>query len=102
MVQLRVGGHTYRVVTSATDEELQRLAAVVEQKLTAVVPSGKAVPPHAMLLAALALAHDLEEERARSSALAERARGAFGRILQRVDAALGSTAAGDGSPSESG
>lgn len=88
-VQLRVGGQTYRVVTSASDEELQRLAAVVDQKLAAVVPAGRQVTPQAMLLAAMALAHDLEEERARSSTVTQRARGAVGRMIERVDAALG-------------
>jgi cell division protein ZapA len=88
-VQLRVGGQTYRVVTTASEEELQRLAAVVDQKLAAVVPPGRAITPQAMLLAAMALAHDLEEERARAAAVTARARAAFGRMLERVDAALG-------------
>ncbi|WP_433930961.1 cell division protein ZapA [Sorangium cellulosum] len=91
-VQLRVGGQTYRVVTSASDEELQRLAAVVDQKLATVVPAGRSVTPQAMLLAAIALAHDLEQERTRASVIAGRARDAFGRILQRVDAVLGAGA----------
>lgn len=106
MVQLRVGGQTYRVVTTASEEELRRLAAVVDEKLAAVVPTGRAVTPQAMLLAAMALAHDVEEERARadqervrSAAIAERARGAFGRMLERVDAALASTAHGSGESS---
>jgi cell division protein ZapA len=88
-VQLRVGGQTYRVVTTASDEELQRLAAAVDQKLASVVPPGRAVTPQAMLLAAMALAHELEEERERGMAIASRARGAFGRMLERVEAALG-------------
>lgn len=88
-VQLRVGGQTYRVVTSASEEELQRLAAVVDQKLATVVPPGRAVTPHAMLLAAMALAHDLEEERARTETVRSRFRGAYGRMIERVDAALG-------------
>jgi cell division protein ZapA len=88
-VQLRVGGQTYRVVTTASEEELQRLAAVVDQKLASVVPPGRAITPQAMLLAAMALAHDLEEERERSAAIAAKARGAFGRMIERVDAALG-------------
>jgi cell division protein ZapA len=88
-VHLRIGGQTYRVMTSASDEELQRLAAMVDQKLTAVVPAGRAVTPQAMLLAAMALAHDLEEERTRSDAIRAKARGAFGRMIERVDAALG-------------
>lgn len=99
-VQLRVGGQTYRVVTSASEDELQRLAAVVDQKLATVVPPGRPVTPQAMLLAAISLAHDLEEERAhlseerlRSREVATRARGAFGRMLERVDAALDAPAA---------
>lgn len=80
------------MVTSASDDELQRLAAVVDQKLATVVPAGRSVTPQAMLLAAIALAHDLEQERTRASAIAGRARDAFGRILQRVDAVLGAGA----------
>ena len=87
-VQLRVGGQAYRVVSSATEEELGRLAAIVDDKLRSLVPPGRPMPPQALLLAALALAHDLEEERARGSELSGRARDAFGRILERVDAAL--------------
>jgi cell division protein ZapA len=94
-VHLRVGGQTYRVVTSASDEELQRLAAVVDAKIATVVPPGRAVTPQAMLLAAIALAHDLEEERARSEAVKTRARGAYGRLLERVDAALAEGAGAD-------
>jgi cell division protein ZapA len=96
-VHLRVGGQTYRVVTSASDEELQRLAAVVDAKIAAVVPPGRMVTPQAMLLAAIALAHDLEEERSRSEAVKTRARSAYGRLLERVDAALGEGALSAGS-----
>lgn len=87
-VQLRIGGNSYRVVTSATDDQLQRLVAVVEGKLAMVSPPGKPVTPQAMLLAAIALANDLEEERARSAELTSRARGVFGKLLNRVDSAL--------------
>lgn len=90
-VHLRVGGQTYRVTTSSSDEELQRLAAVVDQKLATVVPPGRTVTPQAMLLAAMALAYELEQERSRTATVAARARGAFGRMLQRVDAALEAT-----------
>jgi len=88
-VQLRVGGQTYRVVSSADEEELGRLAAVVDAKLAAVVPPGRAITPQALLLAAMALAHELEEERERGRATALLARDAVGRILERVEAALG-------------
>src|SRR5580692_7567487 len=95
-VQLRVGGQSYRVVTSASEEELQRLAAAVDAKLATVVPPGRAVTPQAMLLAAMALAHELEEERERSASITAKlsgARGAFTRMLARVDAALAPGAA---------
>jgi len=88
-VQLRVGGQSYRVVTSASDAELERLTLIVEQKLSQLVPPGRPVNPNAMLLAALALAHDLEEERALREGQLARTRGAFRRMLERVDAALG-------------
>jgi cell division protein ZapA len=97
-VHLRVGGQTYRVVTSASDEELQRLAALVDQKLAAVVPAGRAVTPQAMLLAAMALAHDLEQEKARATQVVGRAKDAFSRILQRVDAVLGTGASPESPP----
>ncbi len=87
-VQLRVGGQTYRVVSSAGEEELQRLAATVDARIAELMPPGRPVTPQVMLLAAMALAHDLEEERARSAAMAAKAKGAFGRLLERVDAAL--------------
>ena len=87
-VQLRLGGHTYRVVTSASEEEIHRLAAMVNEKLTTIGRPGRQLSPETMLLAAMSLAHDLEEERARSVRIRDRAREAFGRILARVDAAL--------------
>jgi cell division protein ZapA len=95
-VQVRVGGQTYRVVTSATDEELKHLASMVDDKLAAVVPPGRTVTPQAMLLAAMALAHDLEEERARSASVANRARVAYGRMIERVEEALGESDGGNG------
>ncbi len=88
-VQLRVGGQTYRVVTSASENELKHLAGIVDEKIATVVPPGRAVTPQAMLLAAMALAHELEEERARSATIASKARDAYGRMIERVEGALG-------------
>ena len=101
-VQLRIGGQTYRVVTSASDEELQQLTAMVEEKLSLVAPPGRPTSPQAMLLAALALANDLREERAKNTERITRAKSAFGRMLERVDAALSDTEEGHKGPSGGG
>ncbi len=88
-VQLRVGGQSYRVVSSASDEELQRLATAVEERLAPLMQPGRSMmPQQAMLLAAMALAHDLEEERTKTRLLKTKFREAFTRILERVDQAL--------------
>src|SRR6188768_3417860 len=95
-VELRVGGQTYRVVASASQEELRRLAAIVDDRLRAIIPPGKAISPQALLLAAIALAHELEEEKAKNVKLATRSREMLGSILTRIDAAVGAA----GSPAE--
>lgn len=89
-VELRVGGQTYRVVASASEEELRRLAAVVDARLRAITPPGKPITPQALLLAAIALAHDLEQEKSQKQQLATRSREMLGSILTRLDAAIGS------------
>jgi cell division protein ZapA len=87
-IELRVGGQTYRVVSSVSKDELETLAQRVDDKLRALVPPGKALGPNALLLAAIALANDLEEERARSERLSARAREAVGQVVGRVDLAI--------------
>lgn len=99
-VQVRVGGQTYSVKASASEEELHRLAAAVDQRLARLIPPGRPATPQAILLAAMALAHDLEEERARSSALAERSRTAMRKLLERVDEALAMGQTTDGSSND--
>ena len=93
MVQLKVAGQTYKVVSSADEDELQRLAAVVDGRVAELSPKGRVVPPQAVLLAAIALAHDLEEERAKREALERKTRDLLRRILMRVDDALEGDAA---------
>ncbi len=87
-VELSVGGKTYRVVASADAPELERLAAVVDGKLRDVSGPGRPIAPQAMLLAAMTLAHELEEERARRRRAEERARELLTNVLARIDTAL--------------
>jgi len=94
-VQVRVGGQNYKVVTSATDDELQRATHIVEHALAEVSPPGRMANPHALLLAALRLAHELEELRSKHATLQEQTRSAFTRLRDRIDATLGTTEAND-------
>ena len=87
-VQLRIAGQSYRVVSSADEEELLRLADAVSAKVAEVTPRGKAATPQSMLLAAIALAHEVEEERARRAAVQRKTRDMLRRVLVRIDDAL--------------
>lgn len=62
-VSIQIGGATYKVQSSASPEEVQRLADLVDEKLRALNPGNQPVSPQSFLLVALAFAHDLEEER---------------------------------------
>jgi cell division protein ZapA len=79
-VAVQVGGQSYKVVSSADEAELHRLAATVSAKLVEMTPRGRPVVPQSLVLAAMALAHELEEERARREAVERRARD----VLRRV------------------
>jgi cell division protein ZapA len=88
-VNLRIAGQSYRVVSSASDEDLQRLADTVTAKVEELTPKGKVVSPQAVILAAMALAHELEEERARRLFVERRAKDMLRSVLGRIDDALG-------------
>jgi cell division protein ZapA len=88
-VELRVGGQTYRVVSSASDEDLRRLAEVVSKKLSSLGSAARGTSsPQSLLLAAIALAHDAEDERSQRRALERKTRDVLRRLLSRVDSAL--------------
>jgi cell division protein ZapA len=102
-VELRIGGQSYRVVSSAPEDELQRLAAVLNRKLSEVSagrgassePMGGRPPPQGLLLVALSLAHEvesltrlLEQERDDRRSLEDRVRRLLGGVLTRIDGAL--------------
>jgi cell division protein ZapA len=87
-VSLRVAGQSYRVVSSASEEELQRLADTVTAKVEELTPQGKSVAPQAVLFAAIALAHELEEERARRVFVERKTKDLLRRVLGRLDDAI--------------
>jgi cell division protein ZapA len=87
-VQLRVAGQTYKVLSTADEDELRRLAALVDERVGKLIPKGRTVPANAVLLAAIALAHDLEEERSLRRGLERKTRDLLRRVLMRIDHAL--------------
>lgn len=98
-VEVQIGGRTYRLVASAEESELRRLVSAVDEKLQTLGDHGQPVPPQAFLLAAIALAHDLEQERAQRRLLESRVREVLVRVLARIDSVVGQPAgAPDGSP----
>jgi cell division protein ZapA len=87
-IQLRVAGQTYKVLSTSDEDELRRLAALVDDRVGALVPKGRTIPGNAILLAALALAHDLEQERSVRHSLERKMRDVLRRVLMRIDHAL--------------
>lgn len=90
-VELRIAGQTCRVVSTATEAELERLADLVTARVEALTAPGRSPNPQALLLAAVALAHDLEQERAARLELEQRAGTMLRHVLRRLDAALEAT-----------
>jgi len=83
---VRVAGQKYRVVSSASEEDLHRLAGIVSRKLGEV--GSRAQPSHALLLAALALAYEADAERSRRAALEVRTRRFLEGLLRRIERVL--------------
>ena len=87
-VELKVGGQTYRVVASAEETELKRLADLVDVRLRSMSAPGRPISPQALLLAAISLAHDLEEEKRKRVQLEARSKEMLRSVLARIDAAI--------------
>ena len=102
-IDLRIAGQNYRLMSSSSEEDLRRLAGVVNSKVAEVAPRGKPQPAQAVLLAAMALAHELETERNKRKQLEHRTRELLRGVLVRVDDALRSgNAEGNHAPPDAG
>lgn len=83
-----VGGHAYRVTSTASSDELARLAALVDDRLKAL-PLNQRGDPRSLVLIALSLAHDLESEKERRAAERAQMSERVLSLLEHVDGALG-------------
>lgn len=91
VVQLKIAGQSYRVVTTATEDDLKGLAHRVEDALRSVTTPGRQPSEQAMVLAAITLANDLEQERRARRELEARYETQLRELLALVDGALGET-----------
>lgn len=87
-VEVSVGGQSYRLVASSGDQTVQRYAELVNDRLRDLTGTDRSSHPQAMLLVAMALAHDLEQERARHQADLNGAETMLRELLGRVNEAL--------------
>jgi cell division protein ZapA len=87
-VEVKIGGLSYRVQGSASEVELHRLAGIVDQHLRALGGSAKNPSAGALVLVAITLAHELEEERAARRRVEERSKEMLQSLLERIDNAL--------------
>lgn len=85
---VQVAGQRYKVVSSAPEAEVARLAATVDAKVAELAPRGQAAATQSIVLAAIALAHDLEQERAQRRRFESKVRDLLRRIVLRIDRAL--------------
>jgi len=92
-LHVQVAGQRYKVVSTTPEADLTRLAATVDAKVAELTPQGRVPAAQSVVLAALALAHELEEERARHRLFEVKVRDLLRRMLLRIDDALESTPA---------
>lgn len=84
---LQVAGRSYRVTTTASEADVRRLAAVVDSKTQALF-QGRPVSGDALVLTAISLAHDAEQEREQAAGMRDALRGQMTSLLEEIDAAL--------------
>jgi cell division protein ZapA len=94
-VEVKIGGFSYRVTGSASEVELQRLAGIVDQRLRSLGGSSRNPSQQALVLVAMTLAHELEEERAARRRVEERSKEMLHGLLERIDAALDADASAE-------
>jgi cell division protein ZapA len=88
-IALQIGGQTYRVRAQASEQDLQRLAATIDQRLKDLTRKSRfAQSPQNLLLVAISLAHDLEHERALRRTIEREANEMLQLLLEQLDQSL--------------
>ena len=88
-VNLEIAGTRFRLVADAEADELQALAALVNERVAQLhAGSRTATPAQLLAMAALGLADDLRTAEARLARMEELTRGAVQQAIARIDAHL--------------
>ncbi|MCA9583615.1 MAG: cell division protein ZapA [Myxococcales bacterium] len=89
-VTLEIAGAKYRMTSDAEGRHLERLASLVNDRVTALGPKAarSASPAQLLAVVALGLADDLQAADARCRKLEETAKSAIGRAVARIDRRL--------------
>jgi cell division protein ZapA (FtsZ GTPase activity inhibitor) len=91
LVEISVGGLSYRLKSDTEPNKLLRLAALVDKHVAECNPRNKLTPTQALLYAALTLAEELEQERDNNLSFETQARDSLQHMLHRIDAAIDAT-----------
>jgi len=86
-VAFSIAGKAYRVVTTASSEEIVALGGIVEERLRGLA-GGRPPTLEMAVLVAMSLAHDAEQHRQRVDRVERDAKRVMLRVLERVDVAL--------------
>jgi hypothetical protein len=73
-VSIRIGGTVYKVQSSASVEDVERLARQVDERLSQLSAPGRPPTPQSFLLVAMSFAHEADEARSALEAAESRAR----------------------------
>lgn len=89
-----VAGKAYRVITTASDDEIAVLSRLVDERLRGI-SGGRPVTLETAVLVAMSFAHDAELNKVRAEQVEQDARNVMGRVLERIDSALGPSGGSD-------
>jgi cell division protein ZapA (FtsZ GTPase activity inhibitor) len=91
LLEIVIGGQSYRLFSDAEPSKLKRLAAIVDDQVNACDPLRKLSPNQALLYAALTLAEQLDQDRSARLSFETQTRESLEKILHRIDATIDAT-----------
>ncbi len=93
-LSLDIGGTRYKVSADADEAHVQRLAAIVNERIKALGPgASRATPAQKLVIIALGLADDLLQSEARQHSLQQTTRAVIEGTIERIDQRLNTSTA---------